>query len=325
MYPQNLNHKISVAPMMGWTDRHCRYFLRLISHHVLLYTEMVTTGALIYGDQNRFLTYSDKEHPIALQLGGSNPRDLALCTHMAVDYGYDEVNLNIGCPSPRVQSGSFGACLMKEPDLVAECISEMVQVSRIPITVKTRIGVDHYDSYEFLSQFITKIAQAGCKTVILHSRKAWLYGLSPKENREIPPLCYETVYRIKQDFPQLRIVLNGGVITLEDVHAHLKQVDGVMIGRVAYNNPYLLSKVDQILYDNEHPIPTRHEIMEAFLPYIERQLKQGTKLVTVIRPTLGLFQSIPRGRIWRRSLSGIPHDSKISVVRSALEKISNTF
>ncbi|CAH9014971.1 tRNA dihydrouridine(20/20a) synthase DusA [Candidatus Nitrosacidococcus sp. I8] len=324
MYFQNLNHKISVAPMMGWTDRHCRYFLRLISYHVLLYTEMVTTGALIYGDQKRFLTYSNQEHPIALQLGGSNPKDLALCTRMAIDYGFDEVNLNVGCPSPRVQSGSFGVCLMKEPDLVAECVSEMVQISPIPITVKTRIGVDHYDSYEFLSQFIAKIAQAGCSTVILHSRKAWLHGLSPKENREIPPLCYETVYRIKQDFPQLRIVLNGGVITLEDTRTHLTQVDGVMIGRAAYHNPYLLSRVDHTLYDHDHPIPTRHEIIEAFLPYIERQLKQGTKLATIVRSTLSLFQGMPKGRIWRRSLSGIPYDSGISVVQAALKKIPNT-
>jgi tRNA-dihydrouridine synthase A len=309
--------------MMEWTDRHCRYFLRLISHRALLYTEMVTTGALIHGNRERFLAYDKSEHPLALQLGGSNPKELAFCTRMAEDYGFDEVNLNVGCPSNRVQSGRFGACLMKEPDLVAECVAAMDQAVKLPVTVKMRIGVDEQDSYELLSQFIHIVAQAGCRTLIIHARKAWLQGLSPRENREIPPLRYEVVHAIKQDFPQLEVVINGGITTLEEVQGHLKWMDGVMIGRVVYHNPYFLAQIDQHFYGDFHPLLTRHEIIEAFLPYVEQQLIQNITLSSMTRHILGLFQGQPGSRAWRRYLSENAHrpGSGIEIIQEALRQV----
>jgi tRNA-dihydrouridine synthase A len=318
-----LNRTVSVAPMMEWTDRHCRYFLRLISRHVLLYTEMVTTGALIHGDRERFLAYDGSEHPLALQLGGSNPRELALCARMAEDHGFDEVNLNVGCPSNRVQSGRFGACLMIEPELVAGCVAAMDQAVQLPVTVKTRIGVDEQDSYQLLSQFISTVAQAGCRIFIIHARKAWLQGLSPKENREIPPLCYEVVHAIKRDFTQLEVVINGGITSLEAIQEHLKWTDGVMIGRAVYHNPYLLAQVEQHFYGDFHPAPTRHEIVEAFLPYVEQQLAQNISLSSMTRHILGLFQGQPGARVWRRYLSEHAHQpgAGTEIIREALRRV----
>ncbi|KFI21336.1 tRNA-dihydrouridine synthase A [Nitrosococcus oceani] len=316
-------YKISVAPMMEWTDRHCRYFLRLISHRALLYTEMVTAGALIHGNRARFLAYHKSEHPLALQLGGSHPEELALCAQMAEDYGFDEVNLNVGCPSNRVQSGRFGACLMAEPELVAECVAAMAQTTQIPVTVKTRIGIDEQDSYEALGHFISTVTQAGCRTFIIHARKAWLQGLSPKENREKPPLRYDVVRAIKQDFPQLTVIINGGITTLEEISEHLELLDGVMIGRAAYHNPYLLAQVDRNFYGDFHPFLTRHEIIEAFLPYVAEQLVQGVYLNHMTRHILGLFQGQPGARAWRRHLSENAHrpGAGIEIIREALRQM----
>jgi tRNA-dihydrouridine synthase A len=315
--------KVSVAPMLAWTDRHCRYFLRLISRRGWLYTEMVTTGALLHGDHKRFLAYDEAEHPLALQLGGSDPQELAQCTRMAEDFGFDEVNLNIGCPSNRVQSGRFGACLMAEPALVAECVAAMSKAVRLPVTVKTRIGIDRQDSYAALSHFIHTVAQAGCRTFIIHARKAWLQGLSPKENREKPPLRYEVVHALKQDFPHLEIVINGGITTLEEVQGHLHGVDGVMLGRAVSHNPYLLAQVDRDFYGDPHPIPTRHEVVESFLPYVERQLAHNIFLSALSRPLLGLFQGQPGARAWRRYLSEHTHrpGAGIEVIQESLRRV----
>lgn len=315
-----INHRFCVAPMLDWTDRHCRFFHRLISQHALLYTEMVTTGALIHGDQHRFLSFNKEEHPLAFQLGGSHPRELALCAKMIEDYGYDEVNLNVGCPSDRVQNGRFGACLMLEPDLVAECVAAMNNAVSIPVTVKSRIGVDDQDSYEHLHQFVAKIADAGCKTFIIHARKALLKGLSPKQNREIPPLKYEVVYQLKSDFPLLTIVINGGVGSLEQSEALLQRLDGVMVGREAYQNPYFLSEVDQRIYNAAEPSKSRHEIMALLLPYIQAQLQNGIRLNSVTRHILGLFHGQPGARAWRRHLSehATGTNADINVVLDAL-------
>jgi tRNA-dihydrouridine synthase A len=289
--------------MMDWTDRHCRYFHRLISQHALLYTEMVTTGALIHGDSHRFLQFNAEEHPLALQLGGSNPQDLATCAKMAEDYGYDEVNLNVGCPSERVQNGRFGACLMLEPELVAECVVTMQQAVAIPVTVKSRIGVDDKDSYEALVNFVATIAQAGCSTFIVHARKAWLSGLSPKQNREVPPLRYDTVYQLKTDFPHLEIILNGGISTLEQADEVLQYVDGVMVGREAYHNPYMLAEVDNRFYGVQREVLLREDILESLIPYVQQQLQAGVRLNSVARHILGLFHGMPGGRLWRRQIS----------------------
>lgn len=287
--------------MMNCTDRHDRYFLRLISPHVLLYTEMVTSNALIYGDQNRFLQFHSSEHPLALQLGGSEPEKLAHCAKLGETWGYNEINLNVGCPSDRVQSGQFGACLMLNPQLVAECVNVMKNAVDIPVTVKCRIGVDDKDSYQELFYFIDLIAKAGCQTVIIHARKAWLNGLSPKENREIPPLCYDIVYQIKRDFPFLNIVINGGIKTIDEIKHHLNHVDGVMIGREAYSNPYLLAEIEKTFFDNT-PI-NRSEVVEQLIPYIEVQLKNKVKLSSITRHILGLYQNQKGARKWRRFLS----------------------
>ncbi|MCB1780241.1 MAG: tRNA dihydrouridine(20/20a) synthase DusA [Candidatus Competibacteraceae bacterium] len=298
-----LDRLISIAPMLDWTDRHCRFFLRLLSRRVLLYTGMVTTGAMLHGDPQRFLAYDPVEHPLALQLGGSNPDELAQCARIAADWGYDEVNLNIGCPSDRVQSGRFGACLMAESALVSDCVAAMRLAADLPVTIKTRIGIDERDSYEELTDFVGRVAMGGCQVFIIHARKAWLRGLSPKENREIPPLHYEVVHRLKRDFPSLTVVLNGGLTTLDQIAKQLQEVDGVMIGRAAYENPYWLTEVDSRFFGLRTSPPSRHQVVEAFLPYIEDQLRRGTPLHCMTRHILGLFQGVPGARAWRRTLS----------------------
>ncbi|MBK8534229.1 MAG: tRNA dihydrouridine(20/20a) synthase DusA [Candidatus Competibacteraceae bacterium] len=323
MEPGKLDRLISVAPMLDWTDRHCRMFLRLLTRHTLLYTEMVTTGAVLHGHRERLLNYDSAEHPLALQLGGSHPADLARCARIAADLDYDEVNLNIGCPSDRVQSGRFGACLMAEPDLVADCVAAMRAAVDIPITVKTRIGIDDRDSYIELVDFVGRVAAGGCGIFIVHARKAWLSGLSPKENREIPPLRYDVVYQLKRDFPQLTIILNGGLSDLEQTAVQLPQVDGVMIGRAAYENPYLLAEMDRRFFGSVQQPPSRHAIIQAFLPYVENQLQQGTPLNSITRHILGLFQGIPGARAWRRFLSEHTHrrGAGVEVLEAALRQV----
>ena len=298
----SLNRKISVAPMLDWTDRHCRYFLRLISRHTLLYTEMVTTGAIIFG-KGDYLGFNNEEHPVAVQLGGSNPDDMARCAEKAQAYGYDEVNINVGCPSDRVKNGSFGACLMAQPEVVADCVSAMQKAVDIPVTVKCRIGIDDMDEYEDFSRFIDVVANAGCDTFIVHARKAWLQGLSPKENRDIPPLNYPRVYQLKQAHPELTIDINGGITTLAQTDEHLQHVDGVMIGREVYANPYILAEVDKRYYQDDTPILTREEIVAAMQTYIDRQDAPYFKPWHAVRHMLGLFQGQPGGRVWRRYLS----------------------
>lgn len=268
---------------------------------------MVTTGALLHGDRDRHLAFDAAELPLALQLGGSEPQALAQCAKMGEDYGYSEINLNVGCPSDRVQNGRFGACLMAEPDLVAEGIAAMQAAVKIPVTVKTRIGIDDLDSYEYLCGFISKVAATGCNTFIIHARKAWLSGLSPKENRTIPPIEYERAYALKRDFPHLNIIVNGEIKTVEEIKKHLIHVDGVMIGREAYHHPYLLAEFDQALYGDERAPLTRTEIIEALLPYVEQQLKQGVPLARMTRAILGLFQGQPGARAWRRYISEHAH------------------
>lgn len=296
-------HRFCVAPMLDWSDRHCRYFHRLLSRHALLYSEMVTTGAILHGNRQQHLQFNQEEHPVALQLGGSNPTDLAECAKIAADYGYDEINLNVGCPSDRVQNGRFGACLMAEPQLVADCVAAMRQAVSIPVTVKSRIGIDERDSYPELCHFIQTVADAGCETFIVHARKAWLSGLSPKQNRDIPPLRYDVVAQLKQDFPQLQIIINGGITALDDAQALLQQVDGVMLGREIYHNPYLLAEVDGRFFADQQPLKTRQALILALLPYVEAQLKQGVRLNSITRHILGLFHGVNGARAWRRHLS----------------------
>lgn len=288
--------------MLDWTDRHCRYFLRLISRRVLLYTEMVTTGAILHGDLDRLLGFHPSEKPIAVQFGGSDPGELAECARIAEARGFDEINLNVGCPSDRVQRGRFGACLMAEPELVAECVAAMAAAVSIPVTVKCRIGVDERDAYEDLAQFVETVAAGGCRVFIIHARKAWLSGLSPKENREIPPLRYDIAERIKDDFPGLGIILNGGIQGLDQAHRHLQRFDGVMIGRAAYHDPYLLAEADRRLFGDDHPVPSRHDILREMLPYVSEELARGTRLHAITRHLLGLFHGRPGGRAWRRQL-----------------------
>jgi len=315
--------RFSVAPMLDWTDRHCRYFHRLLSEHALLYTEMVTTGAIIHGKAD-YLAYNDEEHPLALQLGGSNPTDLAHCAKLAQDRGYDEVNLNVGCPSDRVQNGRFGACLMGEAELVAQCVLAMREVVDIPVTVKTRIGIDEQDSYQFLTDFIGTVSEkGGCDDFTIHARKAWLSGLSPKENREIPPLDYPRVYQLKRDFPHLTMAVNGGVKTLAEIEAHLEHLDGAMVGREAYQNPYMMVELDQRLFGSNKPMKKRRELVEAMYPYIERQMANGSYLNHISRHMLGLFQNMPGARQWRRHISENAHKpgAGIEVLQQALEKI----
>lgn len=298
---QSLQPRISVAPMMDWTTKDYRFFARLFNPNVVLYTEMVTTGAILFGDAKRHLDYSTQEHPIVLQLGGSNPQELATCTKMAEDWGYDEVNLNVGCPSDRVQNNKIGACLMAEPELVAECIHTMQKAVKIPVTVKHRIGIDDMQSYEEMLHFVDTVAATGCTYFVVHARIAILKGLSPKENREVPPLRYEDVYRLKQERPHLTIEINGGIKTFAETQTHLQHVDGVMIGREAYHNPYLLAEMGQ-LWNLE--APDRFDIMEQMLPYIEQRMAEGAPLSIITRHILGLFQNLPGARKWRQALSG---------------------
>ncbi|TDF34460.1 tRNA dihydrouridine(20/20a) synthase DusA [Alteromonadaceae bacterium M269] len=320
----NAYRKISVAPMLDWTDRHCRYFLRLITKHTLLYTEMVTTGAIIYG-KGDYLSFSDAEHPVALQLGGSDPAAMAECAVIAKDKGYDEVNMNVGCPSDRVQNGRFGACLMAEPETVAQCVRAMQDAVDIPVTVKCRIGVDDMDEYEDLSRFVEVVTDAGCETLIVHARKAWLKGLSPKQNREIPPLLYDRVYELKQQFPHLHISINGGVKTLDEAKLHMEQVDGVMIGREAYANPSILSGVDARFYGEEDKVFDREQVVKDMLPYIQSHIDNGGRVWHVARHMLGLFQGQPGGRIWRRFLSqqGAAYQTNPQLLIDALDAMQS--
>lgn len=296
--------RVSVAPMMDWTDRHCRFFHRLLTRHALLYTEMVTAEAVIHGDRQRLLGFDPVEHPVALQLGGSDPERLATAARIGADFGYDEINLNVGCPSDRVQEGRFGACLMAEPDLVARCVAAMRDACDVPVTVKCRIGINDQDSEADLEKFVLTVASAGCTRFIVHARKAWLQGLSPKENRDVPPLDYDRVYRLKATHPELTIIINGGIRSLDEAEAHLGRVDGVMLGRAAYQTPYLLADVDRRFFGAGEPQITRREVIEKLVPYIERHLARGGKLNNVTRHLLGLYHAEPGGRLFRRHLSG---------------------
>ena len=312
--------------MLDWTDRHERYLLRLISKHALLYTEMVTTGALIHGDIDRHLRFNAEEHPVALQLGGSDPKDMALCAKIAEDYGYDEVNINVGCPSDRVQHGAFGACLMAQAELVAENIAAMKKSVAIPVTVKNRIAIDEMPEYETLHNFLQRVSQAGCHTFIIHARKAWLKGLSPKQNRDVPPLNYELVYQMKREFPQLEIIINGGIKTLEECQQHLKQVDGVMMGREVYHNPFVMSHVDKLLYgDKEITQVSEIEVLEKYIEYMQSQLDQGVFLKHMSRHLLGLFAGKPGAKAWRRHISENAYKSGagIEVIQQAVKYIDN--
>ncbi len=320
--PLKINRQFCVAPMLDWTDRHCRYFLRLISQHAMLYTEMLTTGAIIHGDSDYHLQMDAFEHPVALQLGGSNPQNLATAAKMATQYSYAEINLNCGCPSDRVQNGMFGAIMMKDAQITANCVAAMRDAVDVPITVKHRIGVDDYDSYEFLRDFVGTVAQSGCEVFLVHARKAWLKGLSPKQNREIPELNYASVYQLKKDFPQLDIIINGGVTTIEQSLAHLQHLDGVMVGREAYSNPYLLATVDQAIYGSTGPIKTRETIAEEFLDYVDNELSKGTKLNAMTRHILGLFHGMHGARLFRRHISenAFKPAAGIEVLTAALQK-----
>jgi tRNA-dihydrouridine synthase A len=319
-------HRMAVAPMLDWTDRHCRYLLRLLSRHTRLYTEMVTTGAILQGRDARLLRYDACEHPLALQLGGSDARELAACARIGAAAGYDEINLNVGCPSDRVQSGRFGACLMAAPQLVADCVAAMCGASTVPVTVKCRIGIDHQEDPEQLAHFVGTVAAAGCRTFIIHARKAWLHGLSPKENRTIPPLRYDVVRGIKQRYPELAIVVNGGITGLDSAREHLRHVDGVMLGRAVYHDPCLLAGVDRALFADPHPVPSRTDVVESMLPYIERELRTGTRLKHITRHMLGLFRGMPGARCWRRHLSehAVRDAADIRVLREALAAVTRS-
>ena len=282
--------------MMDWTDRHCRYFLRQISPQAFLYTEMITTGALLHGDRERHLAFDPAEHPVAVQLGGSEPAELAACAKLAAERGYDEINLNLGCPSERVQRGAFGACLMAEPQLVADCVRAIKAAVPVPVSVKHRLGIDDIDSYAFVRDFVGTLADAGCGTFIVHARNAILKGLSPKDNREVPPLRYEQVYRLKRDFPQLEFVVNGGIASWPDIESHLAHVDGVMLGRAAYHDPWLLAS----------PGLQRADVVRAMHRYAEREVASGTALRHIARHMLGLYHGEPRARLWRRMMSDAP-------------------
>jgi tRNA-dihydrouridine synthase A len=301
------SRKISVAPMMDWTDRHCRMFHRQITRHAWLYTEMVTTGALLHGSAARHLDFSNGEHPLALQLGGSEPDELARCARLGAQWGYDEINLNCGCPSERVQKGAFGACLMSEPQLVADCVAAMRDAVDIDVTVKHRIGINHEESYEFVRDFVGTVAASGCGTFIVHARNAVLKGLSPKQNREIPPLRREVAWQLKHDFPQLEIIVNGGYQSEAEIDEALRHVDGVMLGREAYHNPYMMAGFDARYYGDAHPVPSRLDVLHAMHPYIVGQLEdnggKGLKLNSITRHMLGLMAGLPGARAYRQTLS----------------------
>ncbi len=295
---------VSIAPMMDWTDKHCRYFYRLISKNVQLYTEMITTKAILRGDKNRLLDFNTNENPLVLQLGGSDPKEMAECSLIAQNWGYDEVNINVGCPSDRVQSGSFGACLMKEPDLVAKCVENMIEKCDIPVTVKHRIGIDDMESYDQLSDFVGKISEKGCQHFIVHARKAWLTGLSPKENRTIPPLNYPWVYHLKKDFPKLKITINGGIENCEEIAKHLGRVDGVMLGRSIYHNPFLLEQIEKEIFENNNDSIDREFILKKYISYISEQSKKGVPIRSMTRHILGLYHGESNAKLFKRLLSG---------------------
>jgi tRNA-dihydrouridine synthase A len=318
-----LTHPLSVAPMMDRTDRHFRYFMRQITRRTLMYTEMVTSAAILHGDRPRLLGFSPAEHPIALQVGGDEPKTLALCAQIAADFGYDEINLNVGCPSDRVQSGNFGACLMAQPERVADCVAAMRQVVAIPVTVKHRIGIDEQDAYEDMVQFVQTVAAAGCDRFTVHARKAWLQGLSPKENRDVPPLRYADVYRLKQEFPHLVIEINGGIQTLAQAQDHIKQVDAVMIGRAAYDTPFVFASADQAIYQEALPPPTPEAIVERMLPYIAQWTERGLKLHKITRHMLQLFAGKPGSRQWKRCLTERSSEvgAGVEVVQLALSQV----
>lgn len=322
--PPILDRRFSVAPMMDLTDSHYRNFARHLTKHTLLYTEMITTGAILHGDKHRFLSFANEEHPIAVQLGGSNPKALRECAIICEDFGYDEINLNVGCPSDRVQNNMIGACLMDHPGLVSECLAEMQSAVSVPVTVKHRIGIDDRDSYELLHQFVEHVAKSGCSTFIVHARKAILKGLSPKENREIPPLDYATVYQLKKDFPQLEIIINGGIKTIQESKNHLNHVDGVMIGREAYYNPSMLLTIDEEIFLEAPASQTATQALTAFFPYISSQLDKGAKLGHISRHILGLFHGKPGGRKFRQYLSENAHlpTASIKTLELAIEHLN---
>jgi len=315
-----MKYRFSIAPMMEWTDRHCRFFHRLLTRRALLYTEMITTGAVLHGDRARLLAFDPAEHPVALQLGGSDPRQLAQCARIAADLGYDEVNLNVGCPSDRVQEGRFGACLMAEPALVGDCVAAMTGSVRIPVTVKCRIGIDEQDPEEALETLTRAVEQAGVAALIVHARKAWLAGLSPRENRDIPPLDYARVYRLKAAHPGLPVVLNGGVVDLDQAGAHFAHLDGVMMGRAAYQEPWRLLEVDPVLFGEDAGFASAREAAEALIPYLERELARGTRLHAITRHVLGLFRGVPGARAFRRHLAteGVKPGADAHTFRAAL-------
>ena len=311
---------VSVAPMMDWTDRNCRFFHRLISPNTLLYTEMVTTGALLHGDADRFLRHSTEEYPLALQLGGSDPQDLATCAKMGEDAGYNEININIGCPSDRVQKGQIGAILMESPKIVADCVSAMKNKVSIPVTVKCRIGIDENDSFEFLNTFVDTVKKAGCETFIIHARKAWLQGLSPKENRTVPQINYDRVAKIKETHPELNISVNGDIKTVDAVKEHLDTFDAAMIGREAYQNPYILAEMEKEIFGNDKML-SREEVALAMIPYAEKQMKDhGTPIKSITRHMTGLFHELPGAKKWRQLLSTLPHEdgADATVIKEAL-------
>ncbi|CAN1512559.1 COG0042 tRNA-dihydrouridine synthase [Burkholderiaceae bacterium] len=316
--------RLSVAPMMDWTDRHCRFFHRLLTRHTLLYTEMVTTGALTHGDVQRHLRFNAEEHPVALQLGGSDPHDLAHAACLGAQWGYNEINLNCGCPSDRVQRGAFGACLMNEPQIVADGVKAMCDVVDVPVTVKHRIGIDRIESYGFVRDFVGTVAEAGCEVFIVHARNAWLDGLSPKENREIPPLRYELAHQLKRDFPALTIAVNGGIKTTDQISEHLQQVDGVMVGREAYCNPWALSTWDAAFFGDHHPVPSREWVEETMVDYMERaHAEDGCPWYPVARHMLGLHHGQRGGRLWRQvwsdhRLKPLPPREVWALARAAL-------
>ena len=316
--------EIAVAPMMDWTDRHCRFFLRLLSPSVRLYTEMVTAAALVHGDAAILLQFDAAEHPVALQLGGSDPGMMANAAVLGAKAGYDEININVGCPSDRVQSGAFGACLMARPEVVADCVRAMQSVVNVPVTIKTRIGIDDFDSYEFLRDFVSANVEAGCDTFVVHARKAILAGLSPKENRTVPSLDYERVFKLKREFSELAIILNGGITSIDECRSHLEHVDGVMIGRQAYHSPWFLTELEQTFGTVAgYVVPNRHEVVERMTPYIERELAGGVVLKHIARHMLGLFAGQPGARAWRRYLSENAHlpGAGIEVLHAALARL----
>lgn len=321
-----MDWRFSVAPMMGWTDRHERTFLRALSRHTVLYTEMIPEGALVYGQRDRFLSFDPTQHPVALQLGGSDPNLMARGAKFGEEAGFDEININIGCPSERGTHRLFGAHLMKHPELVAEVYQAMAEAVKVPVTIKTRIGVDRDDAYEPFVRFVERQAEAGCKVFHVHARKAWLDGLSPKDNREIPPLRYEYVYRLKKERPDLTITINGGIKTLEECRTHLDHTDGVMLGREAYHNPYLLSEVDSLLYGEPAPPITREQFLDKIEPYIREQLELGCTMHGLVRHLLGLYQGQPGARIWRRVLSeeSVKDGAGIEVLHQAREELERT-